>query len=103
MKQGIHQQYFEDAKLICACGNTVTTGATQQEIRVDVCASCHPFFTGQMKFVDTLGNVDKFQKSQEKARIYKTQIVKKVEERQERIRPNSLKDMIDLAKKQASS
>lgn len=103
MKQGIHPQYFEDAKISCACGHTVITGATQQEIHVDVCSNCHPFFTGQMKFVDTLGNVDKFQKRQEKAKVYKSQVVKKIEERHQRVRPNSLKDMIDLAKKQASS
>lgn len=103
MKQGIHPQYFDDCKVTCACGNSFTTGATLQEIRVDVCYKCHPFFTGEMKFVDTLGRVEKFQKKQEKAKEIKAQTVRKVEEKQERVRPNSLREMIELAKKQASS
>lgn len=103
MKAGIHPQYFEDCKVTCACGNTFLTGATVQEIKVDVCNNCHPFFTGEMKFVDTLGRVEKFQKKQQKAKEVKAQIIKKVEEKQERVRPNSLREMIDLARKQAAS
>ncbi len=103
MKQGIHPQYFAKAHIVCACGNNFTTGATVEQIKVDVCHKCHPFFTGEMKFVDTLGRVEKFQKSQAKAKEIKAQIVKKVEEKQERVRPNSLREMIELAKKQAAS
>ena len=61
MKQGIHPEYFE-AKVTCGCGNTFTTGSTQQELRVDVCSKCHPFFTGKQKLVDTGGRVDRFKK-----------------------------------------
>ena len=103
MKQGIHPQYYDDCKITCACGNSYTTGATMPEIRVDVCYKCHPFFTGEMKYVDTLGRVEKFQKSQQKAKTIKAQTVKKVEERKLSVRPNSLREMIDLAKKQAAS
>lgn len=60
MKAAIHPKYFEDAKVICACGNTFTTGATVPEIHVEVCYNCHPFYTGTMKFVDTAGRVDAF-------------------------------------------
>ena len=66
MKKDIHPQYFDDAKVSCACGNTFTTGATVPEIHLDVCNKCHPFFTGEMKFVDTLGKVEKFQQAQKK-------------------------------------
>ncbi len=104
MKQGIHPQYHEDTKVICVCGNTFTTGSTLTEIRVEVCSKCHPFFTGEMKFVDTLGRVEKFQKKLEKAKkIKEVQVAKKVEEAKKPARPESLKEMIDLAKKQASS
>ena len=71
MKAGIHPQYFDDAKIVCVCGNSFTTGATQPEIRVEICSSCHPFFTGEMKYVDTLGNVEKFQKKQKEAKVRK--------------------------------
>ncbi len=64
MKQDIHPKWFENAKVTCACGNTFTTGSTQEEIRVEICHACHPFFTGQQKFVDSLGRVEKFQKKQ---------------------------------------
>jgi len=103
MKQGIHPQYFDDAKVSCACGNTFVTGATVPEIRVEVCSSCHPFFTGELKYVDTLGKVEKFQQAQKKATEIKTkkQEVKKL--REERRRPESLREMLALAKKQATS
>lgn len=104
MKAGIHPQYFDDAKVTCACGNTFTTGSTMPEIQVEICSKCHPFFTGEMKFVDTLGRVEKFQKSQARAKVIREQKVKKVqEEREKPKRPDSLREMLDLAKKQAAS
>ena len=60
MKEGIHPTYYTDAQVICACGNTWTTGSTKKVIHTDVCNKCHPFYTGQMKFVDTAGRVDAF-------------------------------------------
>ena len=60
MKQGIHPQWNHQAKAICACGNTFLTGSMQEEIHVDICSNCHPFFTGEMRFVDRQGRVDKF-------------------------------------------
>ncbi len=60
MKQGIHPTYYPDAKVICACGNTWTTGSTRKEIHTDVCSKCHPFFTGEQRIVDTEGQVDRF-------------------------------------------
>jgi len=61
MKKGIHPEYVT-ATVQCACGNTFTTRATVPEIRVDICNACHPFFTGQQKYVDTTGRVERFQK-----------------------------------------
>jgi large subunit ribosomal protein L31 len=66
MKEGIHPKYFSEAQVICACGNTWTTGATQEEIRTDVCSACHPFFTGEQRIVDTAGQVERFMRRLEK-------------------------------------
>jgi large subunit ribosomal protein L31 len=66
MKQGIHPKYYPDATVVCACGNTWTTGATRKEIRTDVCSACHPFFTGEQRIVDTAGQVERFMRRLEK-------------------------------------
>ena len=60
MKQGIHPKYYSDCQVSCVCGNKFTTGSTVEKIDVDVCSKCHPFFTGQQKFVDIKGRIDKF-------------------------------------------
>jgi large subunit ribosomal protein L31 len=60
MKKGIHPKWFDNATVTCACGNSWTTGATVQDIKVDVCSACHPFFTGERRIVDTEGQVDRF-------------------------------------------
>ncbi len=62
MKKNIHPEYYTDAQVICACGNTWTTGSTQKVIHTDVCYKCHPFFTGEQRIVDTEGQVDRFYK-----------------------------------------
>ena len=62
MKTAIHPTYYPDAKVICACGNTFTMGATAEELRIELCSNCHPFFTGKQKLLDTARRVDKFQK-----------------------------------------
>jgi len=59
MKQGIHPQY-EQTTVTCACGNVFTTRSTRQNLRVDVCSNCHPFYTGEQRIVDTAGQVDRF-------------------------------------------
>ena len=69
MKAGIHPEYYLDAQVICACGNTWTTGSTVEELRTDVCSACHPFFTGEQRIVDTEGRVDRFYRRLEQARI----------------------------------
>lgn len=66
MKDKIHPKYYSNAKVICACGNSFTTGATKKEIRVEVCSKCHPFFTGEQRIVDTAGRVERFRRRYEK-------------------------------------
>jgi len=59
MRSGIHPEY-KDARIVCACGNVIETRSTAEEIHVEICSSCHPFFTGKQKLVDTAGRVEKF-------------------------------------------
>ncbi|MGH7588652.1 MAG: 50S ribosomal protein L31 [Gemmatimonadota bacterium] len=59
MKKEIHPEYV-DARIVCACGNVIETRSTVAEIHVEICSSCHPFFTGKQKLVDTAGRVEKF-------------------------------------------
>lgn len=59
MKEGIHPEYME-CKVTCACGNTFMTKSTKPELKLDVCSACHPFFTGQQKFINRGGRVEKF-------------------------------------------
>jgi large subunit ribosomal protein L31 len=61
MKSGIHPAY-QTARVTCACGNTFTVGSTKSELRVDVCAKCHPFYTGTQRILDTAGRVERFRK-----------------------------------------
>ena len=61
MKKEIHPDYTE-CDVMCACGNTFKTRSTRDEIRVEICSQCHPFYTGKQKFVDSAGRVEKFRK-----------------------------------------
>ncbi|HEY8890935.1 MAG TPA: 50S ribosomal protein L31 [Clostridium sp.] len=62
MQKEIHPEYHHDTVVKCACGNTFTTGSTKQELKVDVCSNCHPFYTGKQKNIDAGGRVDRFMK-----------------------------------------
>ena len=89
MKQKLHPEYYPDAQVICACGNTWNTGSTKKVIRTEVCSKCHPFFTGQQqRLVDREGQVDRFyrklqarqshldtQKSREESKLSPTRTV----------------------------
>ena len=66
MKPSIHPEYLE-ATVTCACGNTFKTRSTKGSFNVDICAECHPFYTGKQKLVDTGGRVERFQRRLEKA------------------------------------
>lgn len=62
MKTKVHPKYYDDAKVTCVCGNTFTVGSTKQELRVEVCSKCHPFYTGEQRIRDTMGRVERFRK-----------------------------------------
>ena len=61
MKKGIHPEY-KMATATCACGNVMTVGSTREVIKIEICSSCHPFFTGKQKLVDTAGRIDRFRR-----------------------------------------
>ena len=67
MKKEIHPTYFPQAKVVCSCGNSFTVGATKPELKVEICAKCHPFYTGEEKLIDTAGRVEKFKSRRAKA------------------------------------
>ncbi len=108
MKAAIHPNWFPEAKVSCACGQMFTTGSTVPEIRVELCSNCHPFYTGTQKFVDTLGQVDRFIKKTEISRVKQIERKQIMEARQKRAvktksdKP-SLKDLLLQARKTASS
>ncbi len=81
MKKGIHPKYHDDAKIICACGNVIETGSTTKEMNVEICSTCHPFYTGKKKILDTTGRVDRFRKMAEKAAMKKADSKKSKKEK----------------------
>lgn len=105
MKANLHPTWFPEAKVTCACGETFTTGSTLPSIRVEICSKCHPLFTGQQKFVDTLGQVDRFVKKTKVAKVKQEERKKILEARKSKVeekrkeRP-SLKDLLMQARKQ---
>ena len=101
MKTDIHPKWYPQARVTCACGNTFTVGSTKPEIQIEICSKCHPFFTGEMKYVDTAGRVEKFQEKQKMVQPKKLikkkerKLLKKLEEeKKEEKRPKSLKEML---------
>jgi len=72
MKQGLHPEYHQ-VTVHCACGHTFATHSTKKDLRVEICSSCHPFFTGKQKLVDTAGRVERFEKRYGKKDAAKTE------------------------------
>lgn len=83
MKATIHPTWHADAQVVCACGNMFTVGSTKKSIKVEICHKCHPFFTGEMKYVDTLGRVERFQQKQKEALEKRGQLLEKKKKKQE--------------------
>ncbi len=77
MKKDIHPNYHQDATVKCACGNTFKTGSTQKKIDTEICSSCHPFYTGKGKLVDTAGRIEKFEARLKKQKGLKKPVKKK--------------------------
>jgi large subunit ribosomal protein L31 len=95
MKANIHPQYFDQAQVVCVCGNKFTTGSTQPKIQIELCNKCHPFYTGEQKFVDRGSRIQNFVKKQEAAKEYKATVTKKVEEKKKaESGPKSLREML---------
>jgi large subunit ribosomal protein L31 len=66
MKPKIHPEYYNDAKVVCACGNTFTIGSTRKMVKIELCSKCHPFYTGEQRVVDTMGRVERFKRRYKK-------------------------------------
>jgi len=99
MKKDAHPTYYPKARVICACGNTFTIGSTLPELKVELCNKCHPFYTGKVKFVDTLGRVERFQKKQKAAASIQATLQAKKVQKQERRKqeanaPKTLREML---------
>ena len=101
MKANIHPTYHTDTKVTCSCGASFVTGSTLPEIKVEICSKCHPFFTGEVKYVDLAGRVDKFRLKQQQAQ----KKTKKTKPSKPAVadEPMSLKQMLQGAKKKISS
>jgi large subunit ribosomal protein L31 len=99
MKQAVHPKYNDKAQVICVCGNRFTVGSTADEIKVELCNKCHPFYTGEQRFVDTANKIDTFKKRIEKAKEYQAKVVKKQEEKKRsEDGPKTLREMLLNAK-----
>jgi large subunit ribosomal protein L31 len=108
MKANTHPDWYPEAKVSCACGNVFTSGSTLPAIRVEICSACHPFFTGQQKFVDTMGQVERFQKKTEESKAKAAQRLEILEARKNRVQDRksdkpTLKDLLMQARKTAAS
>ncbi len=96
MKVAIHPKWYKDAKVTCACGNTFTADAVMESIYVEVCSVCHPFYTGQMKYLDAAGRVEAFKSklSQASKKVVKKSDKRKIKQekriKEEMNRPDSL-------------
>jgi len=102
MKANIHPTWYPNAKVTCACGATFTVGSTKPQIHVEICSACHPLFTGEMKYIDTQGRVEKFQQQRMKAAqssMKKQATTQPKEEEEKQQRPETLREMIELIKK----
>ena len=84
MKQKIHPTYYPNATIVCVCGAKYSAGSTVETMHVEICASCHPFFTGKQKLVDTARVVEKFQERRAKATVKKARTTTLMEEKKKR-------------------
>lgn len=94
MKAAIHPTYHSEALVTCSCGNTFKTGSTKAEIRVDICMKCHPLWSGEQRYVDTLGQVGKFEQKQKIAADLKKQLKKNEDKANKQEKPKSLKELL---------
>lgn len=91
MKTTIHPTYYSNATVVCGCGNTFTVGSTKERISVEICAKCHPLYTGEQRFVDTKGQVEKFATRMKKAQLMPRKVKKERDNK-----PREQKSLRDL-------
>jgi len=99
MKGKIHPTYYDDCQATCTCGNNFITGSTVKEIKVEICSDCHPFYTGQSKYIDTEGVIDKFERQRKAASTSKRLGKKKKRRVKNKIKTQKLQAAKKLAKK----
>jgi len=102
MKSNIHPKW-QDVTVTCSCGNTFTTGSTVDDIKVDLCSVCHPFFTGEMRFVDVQGRVERFQAKLNKAKELQATKKGKKAQKTSQESPKSLREMLGDFKKSSAN
>ena len=103
MKKDTHPSYNQQTAVKCACGNTFTTGSTKDDIYVEICSSCHPFYTGKQKLVDTARRVEKFQAKAQKTAVLKSKkksakTKKKANDKKTGTAASTLKDQLKKVK-----
>jgi len=95
MKSDIHPTYYPKAKVSCACGHSFEVGSTKEEIHVEICSACHPFYTGEEKVIDTAGRVEKFKSrrtiAEDKQTIMKEREVRRKEKEKEKKKKEAAK------------
>ncbi|OGH06707.1 MAG: 50S ribosomal protein L31 [Candidatus Levybacteria bacterium RBG_16_35_11] len=96
MKQAIHPSYNDKAQVVCVCGNRFNVGSTRDEIHVELCSKCHPFYTGEQRFVDTANRIDRFEKKRKVATEHQ-QVVKAKKEEKKKVSdaPKTLREMLN--------
>ncbi len=98
MKANTHPTYY-DTQVICACGNRFTIGSTIPEIHIELCNKCHPFYTGEQRFVDSASRIQKFQQKQQNIGTYVSKKVKQAQKnKQKDSQPRTLREMLLEAK-----
>lgn len=102
MKSNIHPKWNHQTTVKCGCGNTFQTGSTKDTINVDVCSACHPFYTGESRFVDTQGRVERFM-NKRTAASQNVSKSKKKGDKKKQIEQVSLRDMLQSQKKNVAT
>ena len=95
MKANIHPKFNEEAQVICVCGNRFTVGSTKDLIHIELCDKCHPFYTGEQRFVDSGSVIQRFQAKQAKAADYNAKKKAKIAEKKKKDNaPKTLREML---------
>lgn len=94
MKKNLHPQWYPKAKITCACGHGFTVGSTKPELQVEVCSHCHPFYTGEMRYIDTMGRVERFMAKRKAAAVRREKVKTKIRQKKQAERPETLKEML---------